>query len=133
VVRALRSLGSVIASFEVDEPAPAARSLVAPPPIAAGAGALAGAPPAVIALHGKAHRMALLGISPAQAVVAGAAGVPDGTLVELMIESDPPLAFHARVKVAWVEKGQHRMVLGPYALAEEALAGWEALVARLAA
>lgn len=121
LIRAIEVVPGFVAAFEREVPPPD-RTLLAPAAIPQGQ------PPrrAVGALVGGA-RYAVTGFATHQLVLDGAAPLPEGALLEVELDGEPPAAFHARVLLCWEAAGRFGVVLQPFALSGPALLRWQGL------
>jgi putative nucleotidyltransferase with HDIG domain len=128
--RTLEQLPGFVASFETGEALrPAGPSLVArpappPPPEARGP-----AVPVVLTAGGKAHLFKVLGVASTHFMASGPVALPENLLLQMEVQSKPPLKGFASVKLSWPEGGAFTLLVQPYALSGEALTRWKALVA----
>jgi len=129
---ALRGLPAFVASFESSEAwGSGGDSLVAhpePPPVRREAPAPP-AYPVTLTVGGKEHPYRILGVASTHLMLAGAQAVPENMLLQMRIGCQPPLEAFASVKLAWPEGDGATLLVQPYALANEALSRWKALVA----
>jgi hypothetical protein len=131
VARVLQRLPAFIASFEGELAVVAPRAKHAPGGGLDGVAALAGRVPLdcrgdVVAAWQQ-LRCAALAIAPQALAVALPVAVPEHLLVELRLESVPPLACWATTVRSWEQDGRHVALLRPFALGPGAQAAWLAL------
>jgi hypothetical protein len=70
-----------------------------------------------------------VGFAPRQLLVRGDVPLPEELLLEVELDGDVAVRFHARVLLCWPEGGRFGAVLMPFALTGPALLHWQGLVA----
>jgi len=123
LIRGIEVVPGFVAAFE-REVGPADRALVEP----------AAAPPSrtprrSVAVRVGGERFAVTGFATHQLVLKGRTPLPEGALLEVELDEQPPVHFHARVLLCWEEAGRFGLVLQPFALAGPALLRWQGIAA----
>ncbi len=121
LIRGIEVVPGLVAAFEREVP-PVDRALLtppAPPPARAQRG------PVGARVGGEAY--AVTGFATHQLVLQGRAPLPEGALLEVALDGEPPAHFHARVLLCWEAAGTFGVVLQPFALAGPALLRWRGL------
>ncbi len=121
LIRGIEVLPGLVAAFEREAPPPD-RALLAP----------ASPPPARAVRRGVeavvgGERYAVTGFATHQLVLQGGAPLPEGALLEVHLEGEPPATFHGRVLLCWEAAGRHGVVLQPFALSGPALLRWQGI------
>jgi len=121
LIRGIEVVPGLVAAFEREVPAPDRALLEAPPAPATravrrGVGARVGGEPYQVT-----------GFASHQLVLQGRAPQPEGALLEVTLDGEPPTTFHARVLLSWEAAGRHGVVLQPFALGGPALLRWHGL------
>jgi hypothetical protein len=131
VSRVLDRLPGFVASFEGDAPAPqAGGSMVEPPPppdeIVCGPTPVSFA---VKLLVGRDTRTCqAMGIATHVLMVHGDRPLPENSLLQMEMGSEPPISCWATAKLSWEEDGGHTVLLQPFALNGAAHDVWKALL-----
>jgi putative nucleotidyltransferase with HDIG domain len=121
LIRGIEVVPGLVAAFEREVPPPD-RALLEPavPPASRAPrhamGARVGGAPYVVT-----------GFASHQLVLQGRAALPEGALLEVTLDGEPPAHFHARVLLCWEAAGQFGVVLQPFALGGPALLRWQGL------
>jgi len=69
-----------------------------------------------------------MGIATNNLMITGKQPLSENTLVEIDMESVPPLKCWATAKLTWPEGGGHTVLVQPFALDKAAQAAWKELV-----
>jgi hypothetical protein len=69
-----------------------------------------------------------LGVGPHQLAIRGGFPLPEGSLLEVEVMEGCGFTFHARVLLAWPDRGAFGAVLMPFGLSGPALLDWQGLL-----
>jgi HD-like signal output (HDOD) protein len=121
LIRGIEIVPGLVAAFEREAPPPD-RALLQPAerPVAR-------APRGPVGARIGGEPFAVTGFATHQLVLLGRSPLPEGALLEVELDGEPPARFHARVLLCWDEAGRHGVVLQPFALAGPALLRWQGL------
>lgn len=121
LIRGIEVVPGLMAAFEREVPAPD-RALLEPPPPPPSR-----APRRALSARVGGQSYLVTGFASHQLVLQGRAPLPEGALLEVSLDGEPPATFHGRVLLCWEAAGQHGVVLQPFALAGPALLRWQGL------
>jgi len=121
LIRGIEVVPGFVAAFEREIPPPD-RALLQP-----AAAPVGRAPRGPVGVRVGGERYAVTGFARHQLVLKGKAPLPEGALLEVELDEQPPVHFHGRVLLCWEEAGRFGVVLMPFALAGPALLRWQGL------
>jgi len=70
------------------------------------------------------HGYQASGITPDELIIRGDEALPENSLLQVELSSEPPLACWATAKTSWRDGGAHVILLRPFALDREGLKSW---------
>lgn len=121
LIRGIEVVPGLVAAFEREVPAPD-RALLEPAPRPASR-----APRRAVVARVAGAPYAVTGFASHQLVLQGRAPLPEGALLEVALDGEPPATFHARVLLCWEAAGGFGVVVQPFALGGPALLRWQGL------